>query len=191
LLHAFLGSRSLRIGNLTNKTRETKRDPSVPCLGIISLEHFIVFPLSTAKKKQREENTYEGNKKHEKEWEKMFLAKQHKFLDEQFYLFFRETTCSCCFSSCAHMFQYIVRTASRICSTKDVQKSCDARVHATTGAMSYRCTIVIALTVVFVVCVLFYSTSSACSVSNRYSWETSIGGSAEYLVNTKIWMNDR
>lgn len=44
---------------------------------------------------------------------KMFRVKQHKFMDEQFYLFFREATCSCCFSTCIHISVQSRTSASR------------------------------------------------------------------------------
>lgn len=128
-----------------------------------------VFPLFTAKKRNNVRKTHtKETKSMRRNEKKCFSRSSINFWTNNFISFSeRNHVLLLLFRVRTH----VLRTASRICSTKDVQKSCDARVHATTGAMSYRCTIVIALTVVFVVCVLFYSTSSARSVPNRYSRE--------------------
>lgn len=120
----------------------------------------------------------------------MFFAKQHKFLDEQFSLLFEETTCSCCFSAYTHVPVHSPHSLAHLLregraevtwcphtQRKWRELSVHYRYHASRGFHRLR-----ALSPLH----FFNLFSSKSLFARNVDW-----GSAEQLVNTKIWMNTR
>lgn len=68
-------------------------------------------------------------------------AKQHEFMDEQFYLVSVEPSCSRSFDAHNPALAGLHVPSRNTCASKPVQKSRDRCVHPTADTMNYRCTL--------------------------------------------------